>query len=232
MREDMDKVVGDKSRRGRKVKTQKGENRKKTWEETHEIESKTEPVRDKWGSRRYYGRSKPLYNFLKSKIGCKWDDVYSEICAQMSKDSIAQKWVRDQVFNFVYVHCFEYNGQVYDAKGLPISGGRVWHTLYVLDGILYKVPDREKKYRRPKAKFQAGICPLLYNGIWYEVTLREVRSKYRAAMPKDGLRDKFLGFVTEQSVLNNFYGTDYSNTVYCTEKRQMNKREIRRIANA
>lgn len=212
MRKDMSKVVSDKTFRGTRMDP-KGEKRKKNWEK------KNEAVRPRW-RRSYCGRTVPLYRFLQSKVGGKWDDIYSEICKEMSQDSLTQKYVRDHVFDFVELNCFEHNGQVYDSSMCALGGSRRWHSLYVNeDGILCKIHYTRKKYIRPKPKFFPGICPLQYKGIWYEVNLVAFITL------GSGIRDQFLGLTTEAYLLENFYGS----RLYCNRKRQMNKSEIKRL---
>lgn len=224
MRKDMNKLVTERSYHWKGGK--KGTKKREAWEAKNEIQPKGEPV--KRGKGHFLTRLAPLHRFLLSKVGCKWDDVYSEICAGLHTDSSVQSQVRDHVLDFVAVDCFVDNGEIYDAKypRHPLHAGRC-RNLYVLDGILCKSPKKEKyKQYSPKLKFGAGICSLLYKGIWYEVTLERANPWPRKIDGRNAsIRDQFLGHVNNLDELYNFYGS----YVYCTKKRQMNTKEIKKV---
>lgn len=218
MRSDMVRVINERRRhRDYCIKAPKGDKKKKIWEKNNEVESKSESMCKKWKvacqEKRSHEKLGPLYRYLVSKIGCNWDEVYSEIC----------KWhLQDRIYNLVVVNCFEENGQLYDAQypNHPLSG----NYLYVLNGILYKTPqEKRRRWSKQPPRFTAGICPLRYNGIWYEVILVILEE----TIGETGVKDQFLGQVAdgEGFKLEKLYGS----RLRCIKKRQMNSKEIEKI---
>jgi hypothetical protein len=228
MRSDMDKVITERPRVGGRIKSPKGENKKKNWEKNNEAESKSESIRKKWKAsheeKQFSEKLGPLYRYLLSKVGCPWDEVYSEICKGLSQDSVVQSHVRDHVFDFVTVDCYEENGYIYDAKhpSSPMDGYGKYHSLYVLNGILCKLPHRKRKsWRKEPPKFHVGTQVLKYRDIWYEVEL----VAFEDPNSKVSLKDMFLGQVSDRWKLHKFYGA----YLRCTRKRQLNSKEIEKL---
>src|SRR5690348_426069 len=48
----------------------------------------------------------PLKRFITSKVGQKWDDVWSEICEFINSDSTVQKHVLDHAKQYVVTNCY------------------------------------------------------------------------------------------------------------------------------
>ena len=228
MKSDMAKVITERPRVGGRIKTPKGENKKKNWEKNNEAESKSESIRKKWkvanAEKQFSEKLGPLYRYLLSKVGCQWDEVYSEICKGLSQDSVVQSHVRDHVFDFVTVDCYEENGYIYDAKhpNSPMDSYGKYHSLYVLNGLLYKMPQRKRNsWRQPPPKFHVGVQVLKYRDIWYEVEL----VAFDDPNAKASLKDMFLGQVIDRWKLHKFYGA----YLRCTRKRCLNGKEIEKL---
>jgi hypothetical protein len=227
MKSDMAKVITERPRIGGHNKYPKGENKKKNWEKNNEAESKSESIRKKWkvanAQKQFSEKLGPLYRYLLSKVGCQWDEVYSEICKGLSQDSVVQSHVRDHVFDFVTVDCYEENGYIYDAKhpNSPMDSYGKYHSLYVLNGLLCKMPQRKRKrWRQPPPKFHVGVQALQYCDIWYEVELVAFDANMECV-----LKDMFLGSMVDRFRLKDFYGS----YLRCTRKRQMNSKEIEKL---
>jgi hypothetical protein len=204
VRWDMAKVIVERPRGGRRVKDPKGERRRQRrfcddespkWEST---------------SRRWSGGTKwlsehlgPLRRFLLSNVGRPWDKVFSEICANINRNSPVQDHVRDHVYDFVETQVMLIDGIPCHARprlyGEPLGSRWMRTEMYVCPklGILKRVKLR----RTQKRQAPVDCIPLgdgreyrRINDIWYEVEM--------------GYVDKELTVV---------------------KKRQLNKREIARL---
>lgn len=91
----------------------------------------------------------PLVRFLRSRVGCRWDDVFSEICATLDTGSTVKMHVRQHLGDFV-LHRIAYG-----RRGELLNDGHVlrpdrrncaWPEFYVDpdDGLL---KDRVRFWR-------------------------------------------------------------------------------------
>lgn len=132
---------------------------------------------------------RPLYRFLGSRCGKKWNDVYSEICSNLNKNSAVQLHVFQHLDHMVEKDTQIINGVVCDSKGKELY--RFRNTFYVDDdGILCSLSKHPKSkysynrnakngtYRGTNVNYIRSDNPLmdycLIDGIWYEVEFKEV----------------------------------------------------------
>ena len=133
----------------------------------------------------------PLYRFLDSRVGKKWDDVFSEICEQVNMNNPVQYHIRQHLDDMVELHVIMKDNKphVIDTWMYRSSGNELrelystqYHpTFYVhpTTGLLAKAPIH-KRWRSPKPKLLDFIKhptnPLIqyYNvdGEWREVIFR------------------------------------------------------------
>lgn len=114
------------------------------------------PMRENIKKRSYHNGIdfRPVEEFIESKIGQPWDDVYSEICKKIKKK---YRYMLDN-FMFSWYGYFVYFNPIYDEEFIPRSnyGRMLKDCFYVdLDGILVKKTQEEllndsKKYLRRK----------------------------------------------------------------------------------
>jgi hypothetical protein len=141
MRDDMFKVIVERPRWGSRQRSVK-------LRYDRDVDRKQIGLRRHVTTRPKLGKSlnenlAPLLRFLQRRIGRRWDDVYSEICAALDTGSTVKMHVREHLDDFVVVRIS------YGRKGELIHDGRVlrpergylrWHgtELYVDpdDGIL------------------------------------------------------------------------------------------------
>lgn len=78
----------------------------------------------------------PLYRFIDKKVGRLWDDVYAEICENITLDSTTRRHVRQHVDDYVTVNV------IFNEHGDPCTAfGRRWGGYIPLEkGELYKDP--------------------------------------------------------------------------------------------
>ncbi len=148
-----------------------------------------------WNCKSLNENLNPLKKFINSRVGQKWDDVWSEICQEINSNSTVQKHVLDHAKDFVETGCY------YDSQG------RVWtnttsgpmlvspvtyykysskHYAEPETGILRKVKiiDTKAKKEKPIERVDIGNNQQLHKleGIWYCVNLKP--------FPKFALTDK------------------------------------------
>jgi hypothetical protein len=129
-------------------------------------------MRRNYRNRKEFGdRTQPLYRFLKSCINRPWDEVYSEICGVVPKNSTTNLHVHEHVHGYVLKGCEIRDGELYD----PSARSPLWttsrETLYVdSEGILRKwtpkpkAPREEEKDQHFVSKEQ---MLLKVKGVWY-----------------------------------------------------------------
>lgn len=125
-----------------------------------------------WNYKQLNENLRPLERFLRSKIGQKWDDVYSEICAKIDSNSTVQKHVLDHLHDFVRVDERYQNG---DSIGIAYRYR--WNMYVDINGILcdYEHRKRHQSWQERQAEELAkrfrkiGDQELwMINGIWYK----------------------------------------------------------------
>lgn len=157
----------------------------------------------------------PLRFFLKSRLGRKWDDIYSEIRENLNADSALQKHILEHISDFVITKTWRdpsgelmgcrsgYNGA--PRKLSEMANSRRFYRYYVCpdSGILKEVPQRVFKKEKPKPAFYKVSDTVIYkkvDGQWYEITLEPVPRYHQSrsdpvVRPGIGCRDVLLGSV-------------------------------------
>lgn len=252
MREDMAKVTTERPRAGLRIQAPKGEKRRDQRIPQEDL-PKREKIRQKWESH-YSDYAKaftdvlgPMYRFLLSQVGQKWDNVWSEICQKLPNNSLNTSHVRGHILDFVETQTVLIDGKVcYGAGsiyGMEISGyGRYEWQMYVhpVTGILCKIknsPHRQNK--REKAGINVPDEPLKQyhniNGVWYMVTLVECPEIVRKR-PKKTMYGTIMAFpameIYDHAYKTKFgrrdMETKYGMYAYAASKRQLNGKEIDR----
>ncbi|MDC0717489.1 hypothetical protein [Nannocystis bainbridge] len=197
-----------------------------------------EPIKERHRRSKYLSENlAPLHRFLLSRVGRRWDAVHSEIAAHLRVTSAVQKHVLDHLRDMVYTNVVKIGDSLYEhgSWGVrPIGHGWRRAEVYVCpdSGLLKKLPfvpgpaapppeievvliDREAQYRK-------------IDGQWYRITLSPLPSE-----PEREVHDLLLGDLRKLGTmwqrgweLNQQYG--YWDR-YATAKRQISKRELRRL---
>ncbi len=232
MRWDMAKVIVERPRwSSRNKKTRKGYSRRwsklspESWpkrESIYALKGNTKCLNEHLG---------PLRRFLHSQIGRPWDKVFSEICAHIRVDSAVQSHVRDHVGDFVATQVFEIDGVLYHGEGWhtgkPLRR-QGWHKLYVCPqtGLLREI--KEERVSSPqmpldRVRIDDSREHRLIDGIWYEIVLHPINSD--TMWRRDVVLRKRVVEITEREAERA-----YGSFVFAVSKRQLNKREIRRLS--
>ena len=244
MRSDMDKVIVERPRTG-------GDGGKsipiKGYKKRVQRDLREGDLPTKEGmTLRYGGRTKslnehlqPLYNFLRSRVGHRWDSVYSEICKNLRISSAVQSHVRDHVDRDV-----EKNVVMIDGVPYTSDGKKIYREFYVWKGILRYLPYKKGHWRKKTPSYVEKDSTHQYhlvNGFWFEVELapfpprfKKTRTVIRFGISLveeywtgDSVHDVILGTIIYRSREQCLQ--KYGRSVYAVKKRSLGKKEIKRL---
>jgi hypothetical protein len=234
MRPDMYQVIIERPRRGSRDK-QRSKGYQRRWQK---LAAENWPRRERIGALRGGTRGlnenlAPLRRYLQQQVGRPWDKVFAEICAHIALASAVQNHVRDHLEDFVDTRPMLVDGRLCAGTGGWGIGrplGRGWKQFYVCTrtGLLRAVKLTRRRRRDmepprfPQAKLPSGGTCCQIDGVWYEVQLDRT-----CCAPADA-RDVVLHVLVGElgwGEARRAYGAD----VYAAAKRQLNKREIRRL---
>jgi len=145
----MSKVIVERSRRGGKY------SRDKKWTGDIEDAPRREGMRARHSDRKSLNENlSPLKKFLNKQVGRHWDQVFSEICANIKLSNTVQRHVREHIKDFVEADVYSENGKVFYNKNLRYATNRElsYQQLYICPktGVLKKY----NKNRIKKTKYQ------------------------------------------------------------------------------
>jgi hypothetical protein len=247
MRPDMAKVIVERPRRAGYVT--KGYGRVRDIEDLPRNQGMTRPHRMNWGGKELNENLAPLRRFLQSRVGHKWDDVYSEISENLKVTSAVQQHVRDHVSDFVTTRVsVDENGVLWGTRwGSPYRIGEGYGSrgeLYVdpQDGILKRVapePRLPSYQQRREAQFADRVRVIddshelrKHKGIWYvcEVQCVPPGTWKHVVMADEQVRRVWTQTPCWDVLLHRFvdYGErDNMRNTYCVSKHQLNNKELK-----
>jgi hypothetical protein len=95
-----------------------------------------EPM-DRRGTKFFDDHLGPLKRFLASRVGRRWDDVWSELCAGLDRRGLLQEHVFVHLLEMVAVQVVRRDGAwwVTDRRGVrPLRSGR-WRSRFYVDPV-------------------------------------------------------------------------------------------------
>jgi hypothetical protein len=240
MKKDFAKIVTERPRAGgKKYGT---DHRQKEKHLDDDFSLKREPMSMGRGTKHFTDVLGPIVKYLDKQVGRPWDKIYSEFCQNFSKNSVSQSHLLDHVKQFVEtnVQYFLENKQKvpYDSEGRRLVSYSRYSHFYVCPetGLLKKVKRESFKYKKPEPQGFKEIDGKSYkekDGIWYEVVLKDyswkdASNKYFAAF--DVLYNKLYNEVNCYNRKKGYYEQPYGREAFCIQKRQLNKKEIKKLA--
>lgn len=196
----------------------------------------------------------PLWGFLRSRVGQKWDKVWSEVC-EHNKDHMGGHLKRHLLQGVELNARINSKGEVTDSQGNVLAGyGWRRQDFYVdpRDGTLREISGGRPRYRytEPKSKIVRleGQDYYKHNGIWYRVTTEKAPEKQtpRYDYSNTGRHWLFGGsnkehywiptdvfgrgglWLSYHSMVNDLVKA-YGIAIYCILKQQANKKECRKL---
>lgn len=239
MREDMDRVLVGRPRGGARLRLKRCKRHQNPCRWPDDT-LRREPMSHGRGTKYLNENLAPLERYLRSQLGRPWDEVYSEICGRLRPTSAVQQHVRDHLQDYVAVRT--------RLEGRRVLGHTRWSALAVLNrpghgfphfyvgpltGLLRERP--RKRWRRcreqldPDVRWDGPWRQLRrIGGVWYAFHLAPLPD---AAGEQAQLRDRFLGRpLPELAGMADALVAAYGRPgVFAAEKRQLSKRELRRI---
>jgi hypothetical protein len=210
-----------------------------------------------WFDHKEFGdHIQPLRKYVLAQVGRKWDDVYSEIRRTIPRTNTVNNHVYQHLFQFVATNVYIRDGVVYDGDmssytskmNYPVSQDTYVHPE---TGVLMKTPDQKRRKRRRKEESYTWInipnkgmsAYSLKDGIWYICKFAIIPNKVNCSgydvlqkeewSTREWYSDLFGNKVKRNNIItvHHHFQSYYSTSVamYCYEKRQINKREIKRV---
>jgi hypothetical protein len=177
-----------------------------------------------------------MSNFLDSRVGRRWDNVYSEINARFTTEIRKQGHSSNKEFLSNYVEeniIINDEGEIFDSRGMRIDRG-FWVQFYVdKEGILQKVSKIRTNYSKPKhganLKTIDGTDYFFHNDLWWRIKLRKLPERKSLGRGSYGgfQEDVFFGPIYRQS--DYFFVDKYGKPCYAEWKQQANSKEIKKL---
>lgn len=191
----------------------------------------------------------PLRRWLQSQVGRNWDDVWSEVCENLSASGVMTKHVRDHAQAYVEQNCtIDDDGNVCDSRGTKLSGYWSSRQFYVdpRDNILRVLEAKPRWRRQYKQDWIEGKDEnhryYLLKGVWYEVKFEPFpharpRPKWWERQYQNHTRVHDMVIAANWNRKDKKYnGSDqqhcesyYGSAIYAAKKVQLGKREIRKL---
>ncbi len=168
----------------------------------------------------------PLRRLLRSKVGQRWDDIYSELCQRLDSSTVTGQHVLDHLWDYVERHVVLIDGVPYrkinsSYKQNQLAYGRNKFYVHPDTGILClveKAPKEPPKKRDDLVVIDSYHQYRKLNGFWYLVTLQEFP-----------LWQDVTDVILKTTVKPWQGRCEYGREVYAVKKRQCNKKELKFI---
>lgn len=165
---------------------------------------------------------RPLYRWLRSKVGQPWNTVYSDLCYKLDPRGLSGQHILSHVWDFVELYVVLIDGVPYERTNERSLSNYWRETLYVHPetGILCLAEKLKKE--APKKCDDLLVIDSYHqyrkiNDIWYLITFKDLSF--------DFARDILLKIeINEKLAVKN-----YHRKIYAASKRQCNKKEIKWI---
>ena len=197
-----------------------------------------EGIRRPYFNRKWFGEHLgPLKRWLRSNVGRRWDDIYSEACRVIKPNDVVRLHIRTHMMQYVERNTFMRCGEVWYLSGwgeAPVSSIRSstpWPRFYVHPetGVLHEAQQSKRKRRHwPRSDSETGLAEKRINknlmlmkieGFWFACELRPY-SEAPEIPPLD--------CVVKMRVSEPHAYQMYGRSVYCVRKQQLSRRELKK----
>jgi len=195
--------------------------------------------RRRYSSKQMTDRLGPLWRTLRSRVGDKWNNVYSDICKDTDNRNIRGYHLRNHIKDLVQTYTFYEDNEICVpyTEIINSDGDNKLYKFQPYDELLYVNPegilclrektdtwDRKKEYpKRFLFKNNYNLAKGL-NDIWYWVKYESIstpESKYRSW-------ENYYDYLFQRKVSFNDLIRVYKKGQRCIEKKQLNKRDLRK----
>ncbi len=228
MRSDMDKVIVERPRIGSRSPSRKKGYRKSIQSKPLEDLPRNEPMLGRW-----HGMDKslnehlgPMRRFLRSNVGRPWNNVYHDLCENVSFDNAVQKHVLEHVNDYVHEHV-----DVSDSSTVYSRQCSWWQTRKLDEGDMYVCPKtgilkavrRDRRRRPPKRVAGCGLTQFLHReNAWWEVRMRKKTDATNHLW--DVWLERDVAKLTDQDCIQAYGGK-----LIATSKRPLTKAETKQL---
>jgi hypothetical protein len=228
----LNEIVIERPRRGMRISSKKVAGYKKALQKFTEeaiVDGLLSPYLIKTRRRTKYfsDHIAPLYRWLRSKVGQRWDDAYSELCLSLDSSTVTGRHVLSHVWDFVELNVVLIDGVPYrkDKQEHPL-GRFCWtwkNQLYVnpetgILSIAEKTPKELPKKREDLVVIDKYHHYRKLDDVWFLIVLKDLP-------PMSKVTDIVLKATINASIAWQEYGSE----VYAVSKQQCSKKEIKLI---
>lgn len=241
MRRDMRKKIVERPRVGPYRQT-----RGRAMRRREMLDPESAPLREKMFRHDKYLNENlaPLRRYLLSKVGCKWNDVYSEIRANLRCTSATHLHVLQHLEQMVVTQPLMIDGKPYrpchESRNGPtqLSPGR-WSNVVWVDpktGLLHKVtrPPKVAPTTHPDVvNIDKNLVYRRIKGIWYRVTLSDIPPFDHHGTTRDVVEGCMLIHIEASTWrLGRELRARYGYERYASDKLPLNKRQLKKLRHA
>ena len=195
-----------------------------------------EPIRGR-DSHRYRKESHenraPLKRFLQRRVGCHWDEVFSEISASASFDSVNGRKLFDGLTYDVDRNVRIVDGKLVGRWGYELYSGELY--VHPSTGIVMRCEKPRKRWRQHNHfPWQTIVVDdahryLKIDGLWYFITLSPIPGEEVHERPFDLVLKETAWHTDRENRSGNKFFRFWDAAVYASGKRQAGKREMLRV---
>jgi len=215
-----------------RVKVKTGRKRRWDGKDDRKMESIRRPLGISCRGDTHIIRYQPIRDFLRSRSGRPWDNIWAEICKVYDRRSFIGYAVRTRIRKLIE----EYGTVDEDGRLMNERGGRI--PGWFVDSFYVRGDGRLIHEQSNRLKSPIKESPIVeidekkfyrHKGVWYEVET----SSYIGGLYARPQRDVFL-YKTEKWKHGNTWDREtllmrkYKRTIYCTKKRPLSKKEKKR----
>lgn len=234
MRPDMSKIVVERPRRGHKdcyKPIRRRENRGDP-ESLPSSDGMRAPHIRHYEGKEFSDNLSPLYRYLDSQIGRNWDEVFSEISAQIRGNSTVHRHILQHLFQHISLNMVRRDDGGLEEHGRMFFNGYMYHALYVDPDtkVIKRNPDKYKhhKYAPPENPDHKVFGPedevVRIKGCWHRVffaTAEGPQTKIDSVTGNPYTINRYsYDIVTSKQVLNGRYRA---------ATRQLDSKNLRRL---
>lgn len=218
MRTDMHKVIVERPRHG---SHDKADNKGYKTQLERENPLKEGMKKRSGGTKELNEHLAPLVRYLRTNCGRPWDKIYSEIRQNLKLNSACQYHVYQHLFDYVKLHCYKENGQIYGPDGTPVGKSFFFFNEFaVVGGILTDISNlKKRKWTKPAKRLWKDENSFYHqiNGVWYLIGVEKLVKRFTK-----------LGFpIREMDILTGSSLKTFSSTHIAKTKKQLGKRELK-----
>lgn len=242
MRHDMKKVLTESPRFGhsRSYKEVRRRENRGDYDNLPTFQGMRAPHVRNYGGKEFSDHIMPLIRYLWGCIGRRWDDVWSEICTQVSSGNTVDSHLKGHVTGEIELNCIVKDGEVYEKPYRRWSRISKPRGLYVdpRDGLI-KAGSADyhhsrnyyyKREREPEPQTSVQLEDgkfVLIDGIWYSFDYAVCpEPKTIAYIDEDGETKTKLIYFPQKDEYYNI--TRHHTGTYHTNKRQLSSRDLKK----